>query len=121
MEEQGSRLKTSVEGQLLTVEGDGDWTVTRSAHHDGLFGGFLFDGIRNVTFDVSGLTALDRAGANIIHRTKTELDKRGIATELVGLDTAFKPLLTIFTEADDQLHEAVQEEPHFILAMFERV
>ena len=121
LEEQGCWLKTSVEGQSLTVEGGGDWTVTRSAHLDGLFGGLMFDGIRNVTVDVSGLTALDTAGAHIIHRTMSELDKRGIATELAGLDAAYKPLLTIVTEADDQPHEALHEEPHFILAMFERV
>ena len=109
MEEQGCWLKTSVEGQLLTVEGGGDWTVTRSAYLDGLFGGLLFDGIRNVTFDVSGLTALDTAGAHIIHRTMSVLDKRGIAKELAGLDAAYKPLLTIVAEADDQLHEALHE------------
>lgn len=121
LEEQGCWLKTSVEGQLLTVEGGGYWTVTHSAHLDGLFGGLLFDGIRNVTFDVSGLTALDTAVAHIIHRTKSELDKHGITTELAGLEAAYKPLLTIVTEAYDQLYEALHEVPHFILAMFKRV
>ena len=121
LEEQGCWLKTSVEGQLLTVEGGGDWIVTCSAHLDGLFDGLLFDGIRNVTFDVSGLTALDTAGAHIIHRTMSELDKRDIVTELAELDAAYKPLLTTVTEADDQPHKALHEEPHFILAMFELV
>ena len=121
LEEQGCWLKTSVEGQSLTVEVDGDWTMARSPHIDGLFGGLMFDGIRNATVDVSGLAALDTAGAHIIHRTMSELDKRDIATELAGLDAAYKPLLTIVTEADDQPHKALHEEPHFILAMFERV
>ena len=84
LEEQGYWLKTSVEGQLLTVEGGGYWTVTHSAHLDGLFGGLLFDGIRNVTFDVSGLTALDTAGAHIIHRTKTSWISAALPRNLPG-------------------------------------
>ncbi|MEC8204320.1 MAG: hypothetical protein VX075_12645, partial [Pseudomonadota bacterium] len=63
LEERGCWLKTSVEGQSLTVEGGGDWTMTCYAHLDGLFGGLMFDRIRNVAADVSGLTTSDTSGA----------------------------------------------------------
>ena len=71
--------------------------------------------------DVAGLTALDTAGAHIIHRLMNELDRVGIEAVLSGLAVAYRPLLEIVAEADDQPHEPLHEESHFILAMFERV
>ena len=121
MEEQGCWLRTSVEGQSLTVNGGGDWTVQNLAYLDPLLGGLEFDNFSHVTMDVSGITTLDTAGAYIIHRTMNELDRGGIAALLSGLNMAYRPLLEIVTEADGKPHERLREESHFILAMFERV
>ena len=68
MEEQSCWLRTSVEGQSLTVTGGGDWTVQNLAYLDPLLDGLEFDNFLHVTMDVAGLTALDTAGAHIIHR-----------------------------------------------------
>ncbi|MBE10165.1 MAG: ABC transporter permease [Rhodospirillaceae bacterium] len=121
MEEQSCWLRTSVEGQSLTVTGGGDWTVQNLAYLDPLLGGLEFDNFSHVTMDVAGLTALDTAGAHIIHRLMNELDRVGIEAVLSGLAVAYRPLLEIVAEADDQPHEPLHEESHFILAMFERV
>lgn len=121
MEEQSCWLRTSVEGQSLTVTGGGDWTVQNLAYLDPLLGGLEFDNFSHVTMDVAGLTALDTAGAHIIHRLMNELDRDGIEAVLSGLAVAYRPLLEIVAEADDQPHEPLHEESHFILAMFERV
>ena len=121
MEEQSCWLRTSVEGQSLTVNGGGDWTVQNLAYLDPLLGGLEFDNFSHVTMDVAGLTALDTAGAHIIHRLMNELDRVGIEAVLSGLAVAYRPLLEIVAEADDQPHEPLHEESHFILAMFERV
>ena len=121
MEEQSCWLRTSVEGQSLTVNGGGDWTVQNLAYLDPLLGGLEFDNFSHVTMDVAGLTALDTAGAHIIHRLMNELDRGGIEAVLSGLAVAYRPLLEIVAEADDQPHEPLHEESHFILAMFERV
>ena len=121
MEEQSCWLRTSVEGQSLTVTGGGDWTVQNLAYLDPLLGGLEFDKFSHVTMDVAGLTALDTAGAHIIHRLMNELDRVGIEAVLSGLAVAYRPLLELVAEADDQPHEPLHEESHFILAMFERV
>jgi|TARA_B100000530_G_scaffold215129_1_gene138029 phospholipid/cholesterol/gamma-HCH transport system permease protein len=121
VEEQSCWLRTSVEGQSLTVTGGGDWTVQNLAYLDPLLGGLEFDKFSHVTMDVAGLTALDTAGAHIIHRLMNELDRDGIEAVLSGLAVAYRPLLEIVAEADDQPHEPLHEESHFILAMFERV
>ncbi len=121
MEEQSCWLRTSVEGQSLTVTGGGDWTVQNLAYLDPLLGGLEFDKFSHVTMDVAGLTALDTAGAHIIHRLMNDLDRVGIEAVLSGLAVAYRPLLEIVAEADDQPHEPLHEESHFILAMFECV
>ena len=121
MEEQSCWLRTSVEGQSLTVTGGGDWTVQNLVYLDPLLGGLEFDKFSHVTMDVAGLTALDTAGAHIIHRLMNDLDRVGIEAVLSGLAVAYRPLLEIVAEADDQPHEPLHEESHFILAMFERV
>lgn len=121
MEEQGCWLKTAVEGQTLTIRAGGEWTVERAGELDELVGGLRMDGVQTVRLDVSSLTALDTAGAWIMRRTLTLFEGNGITSEIDGLDSAYKPLLDIVDEADKQPHEPLREEPHFIMAMFERV
>ncbi len=121
MEEQSCWLRTSVEGQSLTINGGGDWTVQNLAYLDQLLGGLEFDDFSHVTMDVAGLTALDTAGAHIIHRLMNELDRGKIEVVLSGLAVAYRPLLEIVAEADDQQHDPLREASSLILAMFERV
>ena len=121
MEEQGCWLKTAVEGQTLTIRAGGEWTVERAGQLDELVGGLPMGDVQAVHFDVSSLTALDTAGAWIMRRTVALFEDKGIASEIAGLDPAYKPLLDIVDEANKQPHEPLREEPHFILAMFERV
>jgi len=121
LEEQGCWLKTAVEGQTLTIRAGGEWTVERAGQLDALVGGLPMGSVQAVRFDVSSLTALDTAGAWIMRRTLALFEDKGIASEIAGLDPAYKPLLDIVDEADKQPHEPLREEPHFILAMFERV
>ena len=121
MEEQGCWLKTAVEGQTLTIRAGGEWTVERAGELDELVGGLRMDGVQTVRLDVCSLTALDTAGAWIMRRTLTLFEGNGITSEIDGLDSAYQPLLDIVDEADKQPHEPLREEPHFIMAMFERV
>ena len=121
MEEQSCWLRTSVEGQSLTVNGGGEWTVQNLAYLDQLLGGLEFDNFSHVTMDVAGLTALDTAGAHIIHRLMNELDRGKIEVVLSGLAVAYRPLLEIVAEADNQQHDPLREDSSLILAMFERV
>ena len=121
MEEQGCWLKIAVEGQTLTIRAGGEWTIERAGELDELVGGLRMDGVQTVRLDVSSLTALDTAGAWIMRRTLTLFEGNGITSEIDGLDSAYQPLLDIVDEADKQPHEPLREEPHFIMAMFERV
>ena len=121
LEEQGCWLKTAVEGQTLTIRAGGEWTVERAGELDELVGGLRMDGVQTVRLDVCSLTALDTAGAWIMRRTLTLFEGNGITSEIDGLDSAYQPLLDIVDEADKQPHEPLREEPHFIMAMFERV
>ena len=121
MEEQGCWLKTAVEGQTLTIRAGGEWTIERAGELDELVGGLRMDGVQTVRLDVCSLTALDTAGAWIMRRTLTLFEGNGITSEIDGLDSAYQPLLDIVDEADKQPHEPLREEPHFIMAMFERV
>jgi phospholipid/cholesterol/gamma-HCH transport system permease protein len=121
LEEQGCWLKTAVEGQTLTIRAGGEWTIERAGELDELVGGLRMDGVQTVRLDVSSLTALDTAGAWIMRRTLTLFEGNGITSEIDGLDSAYQPLLDIVDEADKQPHEPLREEPHFIMAMFERV
>lgn len=121
MQEQGGWLKTAVDGQTLTISAGGTWTVEHAGDLDELVDGIRFDGVDHASLDLSGLTSLDTAGVWILRRTQKKLADSGVASELVGLDPAYQPLLDIVEEADEQPHEPLREEPHFILAMFERV
>ncbi|MEL0113327.1 MAG: ABC transporter permease [Rickettsiales bacterium] len=121
MEERGCWLETSISGTTLTARAGGAWTVEHAGELDALVLALDLGGARSARFDVAALTALDTAGAWILRRTLQSWMAAGIAADLSGLDPAYSPLLEIVKEADEQPHEPLSEEPHFIMAMFERV
>lgn len=114
-------LKTAVEGGTLTVFAGGAWTVNAAGRLNEMAIGLRTDGVSAARLDLSDLTALDTAGAWILRRTVKTLNESGATTEVSGLDPAYTPLFDIVEEADEQPHEALHDEPHFILAMLERV
>ncbi len=121
VEERGCWLETSISGTTLTARAGGAWTVEHAGELDALVLALDLGGARSARFDVAALTALDTAGAWILRRTLQSWMAAGIAADLSGLDPAYSPLLEIVKEADEQPHEPLSEEPHFIMAMFERV
>ena len=121
VEERGCWLETSISGTTLTARAGGAWTVEHAGELDALVLALDLGGANSARFDVSALTALDTAGAWILRRTLQSWMAAGIAADLSGLDPAYSPLLEIVKEADEQPHEPLSEEPHFIMAMFERV
>lgn len=121
MEERETWLKTSVDGQVLTVTAGGAWTVERAGRLDELVSGLRVDGMTSARLDVSGLTALDTAGAWILRRTLQFFETQGVEGSVVGLDEAYDPLLKIVRDADEQPHEPLREDPHFVLGLLERL
>lgn len=121
MEDRDGWLTTSVEGQTLTVQVGGDWAVECAGRLDTLVGGLRLDGVQTVVMDASAITSFDTSGAWILHRTLKIAKQKGLAAEMTGLAPAYAPLLKIVRDADEKPHEPLREEPHFILAMFERV
>jgi len=121
VEERGCWLETSISGTTLTARAGGAWTVEHAGELDALVLALDLGGASSARIDVSALTALDTAGAWILRRTLQAWMASGIAADLTGLDPAYSPLLQIVKEADEQPHEPLSEEPHFVMAMFERV
>jgi len=118
---QGCWLRASRDGEAAVVAVGGPWTVDRAGRLDALARGLRLDGVRRVRLEVSGLTALDTAGAWVLRRTLNELAARGAATELAGVTAAWRPLFDIVEAADRQPHEALRETAHPVLAVLARI
>lgn len=121
MDERDCWLTLSRDGEATTVSAGGSWTVDHAARLDALARGLRLEGAQQARLEVSGLTALDTAGAWVLRRTVKELGARGVATELAGVDAAWRPLLDIVDEADRQPHEPLHEASHPVAAVLERI
>ncbi|MDP6388785.1 MAG: MlaE family lipid ABC transporter permease subunit [Alphaproteobacteria bacterium] len=101
-------LRTSAEGDALTLQAGGSWTVECAAALDALVSGLRADGARRARFELSEVTALDSAGAWVLRRTAKSFEAEGLAIEFAGVAPPFEPLLRIVEEADRQPHEPLR-------------
>jgi phospholipid/cholesterol/gamma-HCH transport system permease protein len=78
-------------------------------------------GAGSVHFDLSGVTAMDTAGAWLIFRTARAFEKTGVDTELSGLSETYRPLLDVVAAAADRAGDRVSVFGNYWVACLERV
>jgi phospholipid/cholesterol/gamma-HCH transport system permease protein len=89
----GGWLRASREGDRLRVVAGGTWVIGMARELDGQLRGLDVKRVRAVVLDLSGITALDTAGAWLLARTQKQLSADGRPIELENLGAAFVPLL----------------------------
>jgi phospholipid/cholesterol/gamma-HCH transport system permease protein len=121
MEVPAAWVRTSAEDGRLIVSVGGAWTVRQAAEIDRSLRGIAPDGARGAVFDLSQLTGFDTAGAWLLRRTLSDLQGRGIATEMRGLAQSYMPLLRVVETAEKETKEQPPLVPNYWVAMVERV
>ncbi len=77
-------VRTSREGAGLVLAVGGRWQLAASAALDADLSRLDLSGVRQARLDLSGLEALDTAGAWLIYRTQRRLEQGGAAVEIAG-------------------------------------
>src|SRR5208282_4923666 len=77
-------LRTSRDGAALVLVAGGRWTLAAAAALDADLARVDTAGTRRVRIDLSGLEALDTAGAWLLYRTQRRLENDGAAVEIAG-------------------------------------
>jgi len=121
MEVPAAWVRTSAEDGRLIVSVGGAWTVRQAAEIDRSLRDIAPDGARGAVFDLSQLTGFDTAGAWLLRRTLSDLQGRGIATEMRGLAQSYMPLLRVVETAEKETKEHPPLIPNYWVAMVERV
>jgi phospholipid/cholesterol/gamma-HCH transport system permease protein len=121
MEVPAAWVRTSAEDGRLIVSVGGTWTVRQAAEIDRSLRAIAPNGARGAVFDLSELTGFDTAGAWLLRRTLSDLQGRGIATEMRGLAQSYAPLLRVVETAEKETKEHPPLVPNYWVAMVERV
>jgi phospholipid/cholesterol/gamma-HCH transport system permease protein len=87
-----SGVSAAVTGSGLVIAASGRWTIQRAAALDLALRAIDPGRSREARFDLSGVEALDSAGAWLIERTRGTLADKGLSVSLDGLPAAFAPL-----------------------------
>ncbi len=87
------------EGEAIVIKASSAWTIDASERLDEALRQLAASGARSVRFDLSGLEALDTAGAWLINRTRAELAAAGIEVTVSGLQPAHETLFKRVVEA----------------------
>lgn len=86
-------LEIDRSGEALVLRARGSWVIGSAVDLDRRLRKLQADSVRNVTIELSGVEALDTTGAWLVVRTKRVLAAQGHEVELIGLPSAFEPLL----------------------------
>jgi phospholipid/cholesterol/gamma-HCH transport system permease protein len=99
------------EGAVNSVHCSGPWTVRSLAGLEQTLAAASWPQGGEVVFDGTGVTALDTAGAWIVHRTLRELAARGCTPSLTGLRPEFASLVDLIAARDIPLQTPVALQP----------
>src|SRR4051812_21701990 len=92
-------LETSRDRGMLVLEAGGRWVVGAAASLDDELRRLDSGDARGVTFDLSGVEALDTAGAWLLLRTRKFFEERGLAVDVANARPEFEPLLRQVAES----------------------
>ena len=92
MEQVGSVDPRLEDGELV-IAARGSWTVGTLGNLDSRMAAIKGGGARRARFDLSGLSAIDSAGAWLISRTRAHLQAEGLAVGIEGTNPAQKALI----------------------------
>ncbi len=94
-EAQAGWLEAETGSDRLLIKACGAWTIANAAALDAALASLHPAGGRHATIDLSQMTALDTAGAWLVHRTMTRLQAEDIQTFIEGLGPSHGPLLEL--------------------------
>jgi len=121
MDAEVAGLDATVRDGQIVVTARGEWTIRAAAALDGRLQALAAEGAQSVRFDLSGVTALDTAGAWLLYRTAQAFERMGAATELSGLAEAYRPMLDVVATASGCAGDRVSLLRNYWVVMLERV
>jgi phospholipid/cholesterol/gamma-HCH transport system permease protein len=93
MSEQAGTVDSRVEDGVLVIAARGLWTVRGLASLDGRMAAIRPGAARRARFDLSGVSAIDSAGAWLVSRTQARLQAEGLEVAIEGTSPAQKALV----------------------------
>jgi phospholipid/cholesterol/gamma-HCH transport system permease protein len=109
MQQEAAWLISKTEAGRLVLEARRQWTIQHAREVDAELERLPPAPPKSVRVDLSGLEALDTAGAWLIHRTLKRLRDAGGAVELIGASADGRQLLDQVAAADQACPELPQE------------
>ncbi len=98
----------------------GNWTVTHIAALDGYLRGLGEPPVRDIVIDLSGVTALDTAGAWLVHRTAKFFEAGHAQISFTGGTDAYRILLDEVARNDEPC-EIEPSRRFFVIDLLERI
>ncbi len=92
-------IRAGRDGDLLTVAAVGRWTIGHAEEIEAATEALASDGARSASIDLSGLDAIDTAGALVLFNAVKRLRDAGVETEIGGVPEDFADLLQRVAEA----------------------
>lgn len=114
-------IETTAEDGRIVVTAHGDWTIQAAGELDARLLAIPVDGAGSVHFDLSGVTAMDTAGAWLIFRTARDFEETGVDTEVSGLAETYQPLLDVVAAAAEGAGDRVSVFGNYWVACLERI
>ncbi|MBM3534884.1 MAG: MlaE family lipid ABC transporter permease subunit [Alphaproteobacteria bacterium] len=108
------RVKVTEEGETARVSLAGAWTIAAAAELDGEIRRLRLPQAKRATLDLSGIEALDTAGAWLIRETAKSFTQAGASVAYAGVDRRAAALLERVGAADQPLQTPEKEPPSFV-------
>jgi phospholipid/cholesterol/gamma-HCH transport system permease protein len=118
--EQSAWCRSASDGAVLRVEAGGAWTLSSIETLQTELAKLESNAQKAARIDLAALSALDAAGAWILHRFMRRLEGRGSKVELAGVTPAQQALLARMAAAD-QRQSLIRDDMSPIRAMVERL
>ncbi len=93
MSEQAGTVDSRVEDGVLVIAARGPWVLRGLAGLDGRMAALRAGGAHRARFDLSGVSAIDSAGAWLISRTQARLQAEGLEVTVEGTSPTQKALV----------------------------
>lgn len=121
MDAEGAGLEVTIRDGHVMVSAHGDWTIRAAGALDERLRALAAERAQSVRFDLSGVTALDTAGAWLLHRTARAFENTGAGTEVSGLAETYRPMMDVVAAAAERAGDRVSLLRNYWIVMLERV
>lgn len=112
-------LKTTRDGDSLSVFAGGDWRIAALPSLDPQLREIGAAPVQQAIIDLSAIDRIDTAGAWTLHRTRRTLSTRGVNARFEGVKPAHQMMLERVEQSDIPA-ELERQESHPVMAMIER-